>query len=68
METEMEEQVYSKIVYILIGILGIIIIGVVLDVMFGGHIISSLCSAMLWYVPITGPVTTGYVDCGKIPF
>jgi hypothetical protein len=68
METEMEEQSYGKILYLLAGILAVIIIGIVLDIMMGGRIISSLCSAMTWYIPITGPVTTGYVDCNKIPF
>jgi hypothetical protein len=68
METEMEEEAYSKIIYILVGMLGIIIIGIVLDVMMGGHIIGSLCSSMTWYLPVTGPLTTMYVDCSKIPF
>jgi hypothetical protein len=68
METEMEEMAYSKILYIIVGIIAVIIIGIVLDVMFGGRIISSLCEAMIWYVPVTGRVTAGYVDCGKIPF
>jgi hypothetical protein len=67
METAMEEETYSKVIYIIIGILALIIFIIVLDVMTGGTLFSSIACAMVWYMPFSGSVLSGYLGCGGIP-
>jgi hypothetical protein len=67
METAMEEETYNKVIYIIIGILAIIIFIFVLDVMTGGTLFSSIVCAMVWYLPFSGSVLSGYLGCGGIP-
>jgi pheromone shutdown protein TraB len=66
METAMEEETYSKVIYIIIGILALIIFVIVLDVMTGGTLFSSIACAMVWYTPFNS-VVAGYLGCGGIP-
>jgi hypothetical protein len=66
METGMEEQTYSKVMYIIIGILSVIVLAFVIDVMTGGSVFRSLTCSILWYMPF-GRTMVGYVDCGSIP-
>ena len=67
MEFEMEEETYSKIVIILIGILALIIFAVLLDIMTGGTLFRSLLCAIAWYMPLTGPNLAAYLNCGAVP-
>jgi hypothetical protein len=66
METEMEEETYSKVIYIIIGILVLIILAAVMDVMTGGSLFGDLVCAMLWHMPFN-PLLPGYTGCGGIP-
>jgi len=67
METAMEEETYSKVIYIIIGLLAIVITIVILDVMTGGRLFSKIVCAMVWYLPFGGSVMAGYLGCGGIP-
>lgn len=67
METELEEESYNKIILIIIGILVIIISVVLLDIMTGGSLFSSLVCMMVWYLPFSGSVLSGYLGCAGIP-
>ena len=66
METALEEETYSKVIYIIIGVLTIVMIIIVLDIMTGGDLFRSLVCAMVWYLPLTGSVLAGYLGCGGI--
>ena len=66
METDMEEQTYSKIMYIIIGILAVIVLIFVLDLMTGRKLFQSLTCAILWYMPF-GRTLVGYLNCQGVP-
>jgi heme/copper-type cytochrome/quinol oxidase subunit 4 len=66
METALEEETYSKVIYIIVGILAIILTVVILDVMTGGSLIKTLVCGMVWYLPVSGSVLAGYLGCGGI--
>jgi len=67
METALEEETYSKVIYIIIGILALVITVIILDVVTGGTLFKSIVCAMVWYLPVTGGVVAGYIGCGGIP-
>lgn len=66
METALEEETYSNVIYIIIGILAIVITVIILDVVTGGTLFRSIVCAMVWYLPFSGSVLAGYVGCGGI--
>jgi multisubunit Na+/H+ antiporter MnhG subunit len=67
METQIEEETYSKVMYIIIGILAVIVFIIILDVMTGGSLFRTLVCSIVFYIPLTGPVTSTYIGCGGIP-
>ena len=66
METAVEEETYSKVIYIIIGILALIVFVMVLDILGGGHLIRNLTCAMVFYLPLTGTPLSAYLGCGGI--
>jgi len=63
METEVEEETYSKVIYIVIGILSVIIFIIILDVMTGGNLFCTLVSSIVFYIPISGSTLAHYLRC-----
>lgn len=63
METEMEEETFSKVIYIVIGILTVILFVVILDIMTGGNLFCTLVSSIVFYIPLTGSVLAHYLKC-----
>jgi hypothetical protein len=66
METQMEEETYSKIIYIIIGIITVILFIIILDIMTGGRLFSTLVCSMAFYIPLTGGVLSHYLGCGGV--
>ena len=67
MVTEFEEETYSKIVFILLAILVVIMFIFILDIMTGGRLFQSMLCMIVWYVPVVGPQLPGYLECYAIP-
>ncbi|MBN2202979.1 MAG: hypothetical protein JW700_02250 [Candidatus Aenigmarchaeota archaeon] len=67
METGMEEETYSKIIFIIIGAMAIVVMIIILDIMTGGNLFSSLLCSMVWWLPFSGSNLVPYLNCGSIP-
>jgi hypothetical protein len=66
METGIEEEVYKKVIYIVIGVLAVIVFIILMDTLTGGNLFKSLVCSILWWMP-SGSVNVGYLGCGAIP-
>jgi len=67
METEMEEETYNKVIYIIIGIFAVLIFIIILDVMTGGSLFKDIVCSIVWYLPFSGPLLPGYIGCSGVP-
>ncbi|MFH0929441.1 MAG: hypothetical protein V1818_03740 [Candidatus Aenigmatarchaeota archaeon] len=67
METAMEEEAYTKVVIIIVGILAVVLFVALLDIMTGGTLFRSLICSMVWYLPLTGTNLVAYLNCGAVP-
>jgi predicted membrane channel-forming protein YqfA (hemolysin III family) len=63
METEMEEETFSKVIYIVIGILTVILFIIILDIMTGGSLFCTLVGSIVFFIPLTGSVLAHYLKC-----
>ena len=61
MQSEVQEETFTKVLYIVIGIFALITIIFVLDVMSGGYLFDTIVCMLVWYIPFSGPVLTTYV-------
>jgi len=67
MEAEFEEEIYTKIMLIVVAILVIIVLVFILDIIVGGTLFKSLLCSIVWYLPFTGRQLPGYLGCQAIP-
>ena len=68
MEFELEQETFSKMIYILIGVVVLIAFVFILDVIFfGGNVfVRNTACLLVWFNPIN--ILPGYLGCQAIPF
>ncbi len=64
---ELEEETYSKMVFILIAILVVVTFIFILDIITGGTLFQTILCMVVWAIPGVGRQMPGYVGCHAIP-
>jgi hypothetical protein len=62
METELEEESYSRIVIIILGLVVVILAAFILYFMRNGDLLRYVCN-IAWTIPFSGRLLPGYLGC-----
>lgn len=67
---ELQEESYTRVALIILGILMIIVVFFIIDMLSGGKvtggIVRPIVCALVYYLP-GGSILGGYVPCGGVP-
>jgi hypothetical protein len=67
MNIGLEEETFSKIILVILCALVFVVAIFIFDVMTGGHIIRTMVSLIMWYIPGTGRLLPGFTGVHGIP-